>query len=636
MYVSLILNVSLILALTALYNLIIRIITLEKKIGYLLQGLVFGLSAVAAMSVAYNYGSGVIYDGRSIILSLCGLYAGSIPTIIASLISLIYRFHIGGNGLWAGVATIIFCSATGLLFRRKYIKKINALNKLELLTFGFIAHLVMLGCQLLIEPWPAGLQIISRIYLPILLTFPLATMLTGLLIQQENLRLQTELKLKESEEKYRVLFDHAGQMIIVAQDGLFRLVNKKCLEYGYTEEELIGQPFLDFIHPEDRKMVAERHLNRITGKDFGATYEFRFLTKEGKTRWVGITAVHIEWEGRHATLNYVTDITDRIKAQQEREELLKVIENSQNEIYIFDPNSLKFTYANQAALKNTGYSPSEMLNLTPLDLKPELDQTNFRTILQPLLSGIKAKQVFETYHRRKDGSTYPVEAHLQLVETSGKKSCLAIILDISEKRQAEKNLEKVLYGIIRAAARTIEARDPYTAGHQEKVAQLAEAIGQEMNLDDFRLRGLKLASMIHDLGKIAIPPEILNKPGRLTEIEMELIKTHPTVGYEILKDIEFPWPIAEIVYQHHEKMDGSGYPRGLKGEEILMEARIICVADVVEAISSHRPYRPSLGLDKALEEIKNNAGKLYDELVVRHCVELIEKKGFKFKEPLGS
>ncbi|MGB9836273.1 MAG: HD domain-containing phosphohydrolase [Candidatus Saccharicenans sp.] len=425
-------------------------------------------------------------------------------------------------------------------------------------------------------------------------------------------------------------------MIVVAQDGVFKLVNKKCLEYGYTQGEIIGRPFLDFIHPEDRKLVAERHLRRITESDFEATYEFRFLTKDGSTRWVEITAVRIEWEGRPATLNYVTDITDRVKVQQEKEELLKVIENTHNEIYIFDPDSLKFVYMNKSALTNTGYTAEEIMNLTPLDLKPEFDQTNFRALLKPLLNGSKNKQVFETYHRRKDGTTYPVEAHLQLVEVAGKKSFLAIILDISERKESQKNLEKTLHGIIKAAARTAEVRDPYTAGHQEKVAELAEVIAREMNLDESRIQAVRLAAMIHDVGKIAIPPEILNKPGRLTSIEMELIKTHPTVGYEILKDIEFPWPVAEIIYQHHEKMDGSGYPRGLKGEEILLEARIISVADVVEAISSHRPYRPALGLDKALEEIKNNAGRLYDERVVRHCVELIEKKGFKFKEPPAS
>lgn len=632
MYVSLILNVSLILALVALYSLVIRSTSFGKKAWVALNGLVFGLTALAAMSVAYNFGSGLIYDGRSIILSISGLYAGGLPTIIASLIAISYRFYLGGNGVIAGIATIIASASTGLFFRKKFISRINNLNRFELFIFGVLVHVIMLSCQLLIKPWPRGVSVISRIWLPIMLTFPVATVLTGLLIQQENRRWEAEMKLRESEEKYRVLFDHAGQMIIVAQDGVFKLVNKKCLEYGFTREEIVGKPFLDFIHPEDRKMVAERHLKRLTDKDFQATYEFRFLTKKGDIRWVEITAVGIEWDGRPATLNYVTDITERIKAQKEKEELLRVIENSQNEIYIFNPESLKFTYVNRAALSNTGYSAEEIMNLTPLDLKPEFDRASFQSLLQPLLYGGKNKQIFETYHLRKDGSTYPVEAHLQMVEIGEKKSFLAIILDISERKEAQKNLEKTLHGIIKAVARTAEVRDPYTAGHQEKVADLAEAIAREMNLEASRVQAVRLASMIHDLGKIAVPPEILNKPGRLTPVEMELIKTHSTVGYEILKDIEFPWPLAEIVYQHHEKMDGSGYPRGLKGEEILLEARIISVADVVEAISSHRPYRPSLGLDKALEEIKNNSGILYDERVVKHCVELIEKKGFKFKE----
>ncbi|MGB9836272.1 MAG: LytS/YhcK type 5TM receptor domain-containing protein [Candidatus Saccharicenans sp.] len=202
MYVSLILNVSLILALVALYSLVIRVTSFGKKAWLVLNGLVFGLTAVAAMSVAYHYSSGVIYDGRSIILSLSGLYAGTIPTIIASLIALLYRFYLGGNGLMAGLTTIIFCAATGLLFRRKFTYRINHLGKLELLAFGLVVHLVMLACQLLIKPWPAGVMVISRIWLPIMLTFPAATMLTGLLLQQENRRLEAELKVRESEEKY--------------------------------------------------------------------------------------------------------------------------------------------------------------------------------------------------------------------------------------------------------------------------------------------------------------------------------------------------------------------------------------------------------------------------------------------------
>lgn len=632
MYISLILNVSLILALITLYSLTLRLTILEKKAGKILTGLVFGLTAVAAMSVAYRYGSGVIYDGRSIIISLSGLYGGFWPASLASVISMAYRAHLGGNGVWAGLATIIFCALTGLGFRAIFKPKLYKLNHYQLYGFGLAVHLVMLACQLLILPWPTGVPVISRIWLPIMLIFPLATVLTGLMLQGETRRITAENKLRESEEKYRVLFDNAGQLILVAQDGVLKLANKKSLEYGYREDEIIGRSFLDFIHPDDRKLVWERHQRRLQEETFQPTYEFRFIARDGTVRWVEITAVKIDWEGRPATLNYVSDVTGRITAEQEKEEMLRVIENSQNEIYIFDPDSLRITYANRAALDNTGYTLEELTALTPLQLKPEFDLPKFAALLKPLLEGSKKKLLFETTHLRKDGSTYPVEVHLQLVDVARKKSFLAIVLDVTERKTAARNLEKTLQGIIRATARTVEVRDPYTAGHQERVAELAEAIAREMGLDESRVQAVNFASVIHDLGKIAVPPEILNKPGRLSEIEMELIKTHSQVGYDILKGIDFPWPVAEIILQHHEKIDGSGYPRGLKDGQILLEAKIICVADVIEAISSHRPYRPALGMEAALQEIRANAGKLYDPTVVEHCLNLIEKKGFVFSK----
>jgi putative nucleotidyltransferase with HDIG domain len=174
-----------------------------------------------------------------------------------------------------------------------------------------------------------------------------------------------------------------------------------------------------------------------------------------------------------------------------------------------------------------------------------------------------------------------------------------------------------------------EKRDPYTATHQQKVCRLAVALAAEIGLDDFRIEGIRIASLLHDIGKISIPGEILNKPGRLKVSEFNLIKDHPEDGHNILKTIEFPWPIAEIVYQHHEKLDGSGYPRGFKGDEILLEARILAVADVVEAITSHRPYRPALGIDFALEEIGKNRGIVFDTVISDACILLFTKKGFK-------
>jgi putative nucleotidyltransferase with HDIG domain len=188
------------------------------------------------------------------------------------------------------------------------------------------------------------------------------------------------------------------------------------------------------------------------------------------------------------------------------------------------------------------------------------------------------------------------------------------------------DLQKAMDGIIEAMGLTVETRDPYTAGHQRRVAAIARAIAIEMGLSERQVEGVCMAGLIHDIGKISIPAEILSKPGKMTEHEFGIIKSHPKVGYNILKKIHFPWPIAQIVYQHHERMDGSGYPQGLSGKDILLETRIMAVADVVEAMSSHRPYRPALGIDIALEEISKNRGALYDSEVAGACLRLFKPK----------
>jgi putative nucleotidyltransferase with HDIG domain len=185
---------------------------------------------------------------------------------------------------------------------------------------------------------------------------------------------------------------------------------------------------------------------------------------------------------------------------------------------------------------------------------------------------------------------------------------------------------------IKAMSVVVETRDPYTAGHQDKVARLAAAIAKKMDLSEEMIRGIQMAGVIHDIGKMYIPAEILSKPGKLSSIEMQLIRTHPQSGYDIMKDVEFPWPVARIILEHHERMDGSGYPRGLKGEEILIETRILAVADVVEAMASHRPYRAGLGIDTALEEIEKNKGTLYDPATVEICLRLFRENGYRFAE----
>ena len=199
-----------------------------------------------------------------------------------------------------------------------------------------------------------------------------------------------------------------------------------------------------------------------------------------------------------------------------------------------------------------------------------------------------------------------------------------------ELREGVEKLRRTMKGTIYAMALTVEMRDPYTAGHQRNVASLAWAMAGEMELSESEIEGIHLAATIHDVGRTSIPAEILSKPSSLTDIEFLIVKRHPQVGYDILKMVEFPWPIAQIVLQHHERMDGSGYPQGLSGKDILLEARILAVADVVEAMASHRPYRPAHGINKALEEISQNRDTLYDASVVDACIKLFREGRFAF------
>jgi len=197
-------------------------------------------------------------------------------------------------------------------------------------------------------------------------------------------------------------------------------------------------------------------------------------------------------------------------------------------------------------------------------------------------------------------------------------------------KQTCKKLQKFIEDTAYIIMKVVETRDPYSIGHQQRVSKLATAIAQEMKLPQDKIEGTRIASLVHDIGKVNLPTEIISKPNKLIEVEFNLIKNYPKVGYDILKKVDFPWPIAEIVFQHQEKIDGSGYPRGLKGDEILIEAKILGVANVVEAMSSYKSYRPALSVDEALAEIVENKNILFDPEVVDTCLKLFKEKEFKF------
>jgi PAS domain S-box-containing protein/putative nucleotidyltransferase with HDIG domain len=330
---------------------------------------------------------------------------------------------------------------------------------------------------------------------------------------------------------------------------------------------------------------------------------------------------------------YSNDIFDQVQAEAELRAQALVFENIHDGIFMTDLTG-KITRWNPAAERMFGYYKDEIFRKT-------LGMLATKIIKGQLRDG---QWIGEMDFTRKDGTRGICETTIiPLRSTDDTTAAICgVCRDITESRKAQEDLkksyehlEKTLIATVNALASAAESRDPYTAGHQRRVTVLACAIATEMELTDEQFDGLRLAGLIHDIGKINIPAEILNKPGRISEIEFNIIKTHPETGYNIVKDIEFPWPVAQIILQHHERLDGSGYPGGLKKEEIMPEARILAVADVLEAMASHRPYRPALGVDAALMEVVQRKGICYDPEVVDVCQRLFLEQGFQLQEGTG-
>jgi len=297
-------------------------------------------------------------------------------------------------------------------------------------------------------------------------------------------------------------------------------------------------------------------------------------------------------------------------------------------------------YANHALLDIYGYSSAAEIDSVPYDklYTPE----TFAAHMERLRKGRLGETVPSKYENdivSNNGEIRRLLVNRGEVLWNGERRFQMLYQDITERVHTEKalqdsynKLDKNLDAVIRTMALTVEMRDPYTAGHQQGVSRLACAIAEEMNLPQEKIKGIRVIGAVHDIGKICVPAEILSKPGRITEAEFSIIKEHPRTGYDILKGIDFPWPVAQAVLQHHERMDGSGYPNKLSGDNIILEARVLAVSDVVEAMASHRPYRPSLGIDKALEEISRNQGSLYDIKVVDACLKLFREKRYNLEQ----
>jgi PAS domain S-box-containing protein/putative nucleotidyltransferase with HDIG domain len=461
-------------------------------------------------------------------------------------------------------------------------------------------------------------------------------------------RKQAEEKLKLSEDKYRNIFDNAVEGIFQkTTEGRFITVNPvQAHIYGYSSPEEIIATITDIggqldVNPDDRnefhRIIQEKGI--ITG------FEVQQKRKDGSTFLASISARAVKdisgdilyYEGT------TEDITERKHAEEqiryERHKFSILSENAPFGMAMIDKDG-SFIYINPKFKQMFGYDLSDIPDGKTWFKKAYPDPAYRHTVISAWTEDLKRAKIGEQWPEVftvicKDGTEKMINFTPVQLETGTQiMSCE----DITHRKQAEEEqkqtmekLRKSLIGTIQALSSTVETRDPYTAGHQRMVSKLARAIAQEMGLPSDTVDTIRMAGIIHDIGKISVPAEILSKTGKISDIEMSLIKVHPQSGYDILKDVGLPYPIAGIVLQHHERLDGSGYPQGIKGDQILLEAQIVSVADVVEAISSIRPYRPAHGINVALEEIEKNKGILYNEKAVEVCIKLFREKAFKFE-----
>lgn len=332
------------------------------------------------------------------------------------------------------------------------------------------------------------------------------------------------------------------------------------------------------------------------------------------------------------------------KMDQELKEQVHFLQNIldaiPNPIFYKDKEGI-YKGCNSAFEKYIGLAKSELIGKSVFEISPAELAAKYYNMDKELLDR-RGTQVYESQVKYSDGSIHNVIFNKATFNNTANEvnGLVGVVVDITELRQTDLALKRsteklnlVLNQTVQTISTITEMRDVYTAGHQQRVSELSAAIAKEMSFSDESIHAIKVAALLHDVGKISIPAEILTKPSKLSFHEFAIVKEHSQTGYEILKSIDFPFPVAEIVRQHHERLDGSGYPRGLKGCEIMIEACVIAVADVVEAISSHRPYRPSLGIENAIDEITNYKGIRYNTNVVDACLRLF-KKGYSFSQNL--
>ena len=461
--------------------------------------------------------------------------------------------------------------------------------------------------------------------------------LVGVMIDITD-RKRMEIALKDSEKQFRTLTENIPD-VIARYDRELRYVYVNpaiTLATGLSPDSFIGKTNEELGMPKENVTLWHEQLRKVFASGNPAKLEFDFESPRGWRSFYATLVPEFDEKGLIAsTLVISRDVTELQKVvddlRQAEEKYRMIFENAREGIFRISPEG-KILMANQALADNYGYdSPEDMMNsLKALNRQVYLHPAD-RAKLMELIDAQDYVKAYEIQQYRKDQSVLWTSISVNVVRDSHGKIFYyeGIQEDITERKMAFERMKRALDETVHAIATLVETRDPYTAGHQRRVADLAKGIALEMGFDDGQTEGVYTAGVIHDIGKVYVPAEILSKPTKLSAIEFSLIKTHAQAGYDILKDVEFPWPISRMVLEHHERIDGSGYPNGLRQEETIIESRILSVADVVESMASHRPYRPALGIESALEEIARNSGILYDPTVVDACLQLFNEKGYR-------
>lgn len=439
----------------------------------------------------------------------------------------------------------------------------------------------------------------------------------------------------------RTIFEHSGALnMLVASDTILLAVNSRFEEVtGYSREKVEGKMcWTKIVHPDDLEMMLYNHrLRREKPVLVPQSYEFRFITSSGKIRWGMLTGATLANGSR--TLISVVDITSLKEKESElvkAENLYEDIVQTQSELIERFTPDLVLTFVNDAYCRYFG-EPKEQLIGKPFThhTLPE-DLENQKKYFRKLTPRHPMSQIEEAAILPSGEIRWQYWEDMGIFDETGKLvEIQSIGRDITDLCKTRKKLDETIDELrhsfelsIEMAGKIIEVRDPFTAGHQRNVARVASAIAGAMGLNSDEITAVELASLAHDVGKIHVPSEILSKPGVLQPAEWAIIRQHPLYSSEILKTLETPWDLADIALQHHERHDGSGYPGGLSGDSIRIEARVLAVADVIEAMSSHRPYRSGFGMEIALEEIEAGRGKKYDPDVADAALILFREKGF--------